>query len=75
LNAAGRADDLAEEAIRLARPAVMVRDERTGERLAHRRAPQRAAGTGRGEAVDEAALRPARRRLLAAEPCVNCSTF
>lgn len=79
------ADDLAEEASRLDRPAVMVRGERTGERLvprfqvlgwgidrglvmAHRRPPERAADTGLVEEVDDAALRPARRRVLAAEP-------
>jgi ribosomal protein S18 acetylase RimI-like enzyme len=79
------ADDLAEEASRLDRPAVMVRGQRTGERLvprfqalgwtihrglvmAHRRPPERAADTGMVEEVDEVALRPARRRLLAAEP-------
>jgi ribosomal protein S18 acetylase RimI-like enzyme len=79
------ADDLVEEAKRLDRPAVMVRDQRTGERLAprfealgwtihrgllmaHRRQPERAADTGLVEEVDEAALRPARRRQLAGEP-------
>jgi ribosomal protein S18 acetylase RimI-like enzyme len=77
--------DLVEGARRLDRPAVMVRDERTGERLAprfeamgwtihrglvmaHRRRPERAADTGLVEEVDEAALRPARRRQLAGEP-------
>ena len=79
------ADDLVEEARRLDRPAVMVRDERTGERLAprfeamgwtihrglvmaHRRRPERAADTRLVEEVDEAVLRPARRRQLAGEP-------
>jgi ribosomal protein S18 acetylase RimI-like enzyme len=78
-------DDLAGEARRLDRPAVMVRDQRTGERLAprfqalgwgihrglvmaHRRPPERTADTGLVEEVDDAALRPARRRVLAAEP-------
>jgi ribosomal protein S18 acetylase RimI-like enzyme len=79
------ADDLVEEAKRLDRPAVMVRDQRTGERLAprfealgwtihrgllmaHRRQPERAADTGLVEEVEEAALRPVRRRQLAGEP-------
>lgn len=79
------AGDLAEEAGRLVRRAVMIRDQRTGERLApgfealgwtvhrglvmaHRRPPERTADTGLVEEVDEAALRPARRRLLAGEP-------
>jgi ribosomal protein S18 acetylase RimI-like enzyme len=79
------AGDLAEEAERLERPAVMIRDRRTGERLApgfealgwtihrglvmaHRRPPARTSDTGRVTEVDEAALRPARRRLLAGEP-------
>jgi ribosomal protein S18 acetylase RimI-like enzyme len=79
------ADDLIEEAGRLDRPAVMIRDQRTGERLAprfealgwavhrglvmaHRRRPLRTAGTGLVVEVDEATLRPARRRLLAGEP-------
>jgi ribosomal protein S18 acetylase RimI-like enzyme len=79
------ADDLVEEAARLDRRAVMLRDARTGERLAprfqalgwrihrglvmaHRRQPERAADTGLVEEVDEAALRPPRRRLLAGEP-------
>jgi ribosomal protein S18 acetylase RimI-like enzyme len=79
------ADDLVEEARRLDRPAVMVRDQPTGERLAprcealgwtihrglvmaHRRQPERAADTSLVEEVDEAALRPARRRQLAGEP-------
>lgn len=78
-------DDLAEEAGRLDRPAIMVRHQRTGERLApgfqrlgwtihrglvmaHRRRPARTADTALVEEVDEAALRPVRRRLLAEEP-------
>jgi ribosomal protein S18 acetylase RimI-like enzyme len=77
--------DLVEEAGRLGRPAIMVRDERTGERLApgfeglgwrihrglvmaDRGPPRRTADLGLVEEVDEAALRPARRRLLAGEP-------
>jgi ribosomal protein S18 acetylase RimI-like enzyme len=79
------AGDLAEEAGRLDRRAVMIRDRRTGERLApgfealgwtvhrglvmaHRRQAERTADTGLVQEVDEAALRPARRRLLAGEP-------
>jgi ribosomal protein S18 acetylase RimI-like enzyme len=79
------ADDLVEEARRLDRRAVMIRDLPTGERLAphfealgwridrglvmaHRREPARAADTGLVEEVDEAALRPPRRRQLALEP-------
>ena len=79
------AGDLVEEAGRLERRAVMIRDRRTGERLApgfealgwtihrglvmaHRRPPERTADTGLVQEVDEAALRPARRRLLAGEP-------
>jgi ribosomal protein S18 acetylase RimI-like enzyme len=79
------AGDLAEEAGRLDRRAVMIRDRRTGERLApgfealgwtvhrglvmaHRRPPERTVDTGLVEEMDEAALRPARRRLLAGEP-------
>jgi ribosomal protein S18 acetylase RimI-like enzyme len=79
------AGDLAEEAGRLDRRAVMIRDQRTGERLApgfealgwtvhrglvmaHRRPPERTADAGLVQEVDEAALRPARRRLLAGEP-------
>jgi ribosomal protein S18 acetylase RimI-like enzyme len=78
-------DDLVEEARRLDRPAIMVRDERTGERfapgfqrlgwtidrgvvMAHRRQPERTADAGLVQEVDEAALRPARRRQLAGEP-------
>jgi ribosomal protein S18 acetylase RimI-like enzyme len=79
------AGDLAEEAGRLDRPAVMIRDQRTAERLApgfealgwtihrglvmaHRRPPARTADTGLVTEVDEATLRPARRRQLAGEP-------
>jgi ribosomal protein S18 acetylase RimI-like enzyme len=79
------ADDLVEEARRLDRRAVMIRDLPAGERLAprfealgwtihrglvmaHRREPARAADTRLVEEVGEAALRPARRRQLAAEP-------
>jgi hypothetical protein len=79
------ADELAEEARRLDRPAVMVRGRRTGERLApgiarlgwrlhrglvmvHRRPPAKAADTRVVREVDQAALRPLRRALLAGEP-------
>jgi ribosomal protein S18 acetylase RimI-like enzyme len=79
------AGDLAAEASRLDRRAVMIRDQRTGERLApgfeslgwrvdrglvmaHRRRPGRTADTGLVQEVDQAALRPARRRQLAGEP-------
>jgi ribosomal protein S18 acetylase RimI-like enzyme len=79
------AEQVADEAVRLRRHAVQVRDEPTGERLApgfgrlgwkahrglvmvHRRPPERVAATSSVEEVDEAALRPARRRQLAAEP-------
>jgi ribosomal protein S18 acetylase RimI-like enzyme len=79
------AGELAEEARRRDRPAIMVRHQPTGERLAsgfaalgwqrhrglvmaQRRPPDRTAPTELVSEVDEAALRPARRRQLAGYP-------
>ena len=79
------ADGLIGEAARLGRPAVMVRDEGTGERLApgferrgwkvhrglvmaHRGPATRTADTGLVREVDDAVVRPARRRELAGYP-------
>jgi len=85
LPASVAAGELAAEALRLDRPAIMVRHQPTGERLvpafaalgwqlhrgllmAHRRPPDRTAPTELVSEVDEAALRPARRRQLAGYP-------
>jgi ribosomal protein S18 acetylase RimI-like enzyme len=79
------AAELAAEADRLGRAALMARDEAAAWRLeagfarlgwrvqrflvmAHRRETRRLVDTGLVQEVDEAALRPARRRLLAGEP-------